>query len=100
MRIMTSTDLIPELRQAGWVLDRVRGGHYRGRHQDRPGIVVVPRPKKELGRWGAWDWGRRGACDVPPWRLLCAHSGQSRALETCPEADDERDAKCKTSAAP
>jgi predicted RNA binding protein YcfA (HicA-like mRNA interferase family) len=50
MRIMTSTDLIPELRQAGWVLDRVRGAHHVVRHQDRPGIVVVVRPKKGLGR--------------------------------------------------
>ena len=34
----------------------------------------------------------------PVERPLCAHHGQTRALETCPEADDERDAKCKTSA--
>ena len=50
MRIMTGADLIRELRQAGWVLDRVRGAHHVVRHQDRPGIVVVPRPTKELGR--------------------------------------------------
>jgi len=48
MRIMTGADLIRELRQAGWVLDRVRGGHHVVRHQ--AGIVVVVRPKKELGR--------------------------------------------------
>ena len=46
---MTSTDLIRLLRQAGWLLDRVAGSHHVFKHPGRPGIVVVPHPKKDLG---------------------------------------------------
>ena len=46
---MQSADLVRVLRQAGWVLDRVRGWHHVFRHPERPGIVVVPHPKKDLG---------------------------------------------------
>ena len=46
---MTSTDLIRELRRAGWTLDRVAGSHHVFKHPVRPGIVVVPHPKKDLG---------------------------------------------------
>ena len=47
---MKSADLICELRRAGWFLDRVRGSHHVFGHPDRPGHVVVPHPKKDLGR--------------------------------------------------
>ena len=46
---MTITDLIRLLRQAGWLLDRVAGSHHVFKHPGRPGIVVVPHPKKDLG---------------------------------------------------
>lgn len=46
---MTSADLIRELRQAGWVLDRVRGSHHVFKHPVRAGHIVVPHPKKDLG---------------------------------------------------
>jgi len=46
---MTSADLIRDLRQAGWVLDRVRGSHHVFNHAGRSEVVVVPHPKKELG---------------------------------------------------
>ena len=46
---MKSADLIRELLAAGWVLDRVRGSHHVFKHGSRPGIVVVPHPKKDLG---------------------------------------------------
>jgi predicted RNA binding protein YcfA (HicA-like mRNA interferase family) len=44
-----SADLIKELKAAGWMLDRIRGSHHVFRHKTRPGIVVVPHPKKDLG---------------------------------------------------
>jgi len=47
---MTSTDLIREIKKVGWVLDRVQGSHHVFKHPARPGIVVVPHPKKDLGR--------------------------------------------------
>ncbi len=46
---MKSADLIRELQAAGWRLDRVRGSHHVFKHSSRPGIVVVPHPKKALG---------------------------------------------------
>jgi predicted RNA binding protein YcfA (HicA-like mRNA interferase family) len=46
---MTSAELIRELHRAGWLLDRVRGSHHVFRHPTRPGHVVVPHPKKDLG---------------------------------------------------
>jgi len=46
---MSSADLMRELRQAGWVLDRVSGSHHVFKHAERPGVVVVPHPKKDLG---------------------------------------------------
>lgn len=47
---MSSADLIRELRKAGWQLARVNGSHHVFTHPKRPGIVVVPHPKKDLGK--------------------------------------------------
>lgn len=47
---MSSADLIRELRKAGWQLARVNGSHHVFTHPQRPGIVVVPHPKKDLGK--------------------------------------------------
>jgi predicted RNA binding protein YcfA (HicA-like mRNA interferase family) len=47
--IVKSADLIRELKAAGWILDRVRGSHHVFKHPARPGHVVVPHPKKDLG---------------------------------------------------
>jgi predicted RNA binding protein YcfA (HicA-like mRNA interferase family) len=44
-----SLDLIRELEAAGWLLDRVRGSHHVFKHAERPGHIVVPHPKKDLG---------------------------------------------------
>ena len=46
---MKSADLIRELNLAGWQLQRVRGSHHVFMHPVKPGIVVVPHPKKDLG---------------------------------------------------
>jgi predicted RNA binding protein YcfA (HicA-like mRNA interferase family) len=46
---MKSADLIRELKAAGWTLDRVRGSHHVFKHPTKPGIIVVPHPKKDLG---------------------------------------------------
>jgi predicted RNA binding protein YcfA (HicA-like mRNA interferase family) len=46
---MKSADLVREITKAGWVQDRVRGSHHVFKHPQRPGIVVVPHPKKDLG---------------------------------------------------
>ncbi|MFO1262780.1 MAG: type II toxin-antitoxin system HicA family toxin [Rhodoferax sp.] len=46
---MNSANLIKEMQRAGWQLDRVNGSHHVFKHPSRPGIVVVPHPKKDLG---------------------------------------------------
>lgn len=46
---MKSSALIRELERAGWTLDRVRGSHHVFRHPERPGIVVLPHQKEDLG---------------------------------------------------
>ena len=46
---MSSSDLIRQLQRAGWVLDRISGSHHVFKHLERPGIVVVPHPRKDLG---------------------------------------------------
>jgi predicted RNA binding protein YcfA (HicA-like mRNA interferase family) len=47
---MRSSDIIRDIKDAGWVLDRVRGSHHVFNHPHRPGHVVVPHPKKDLGK--------------------------------------------------
>jgi predicted RNA binding protein YcfA (HicA-like mRNA interferase family) len=46
---MKSDRLIHEIKKLGWVLNRVRGSHHVFTHPNKPGIVVIPHPKKELG---------------------------------------------------
>jgi predicted RNA binding protein YcfA (HicA-like mRNA interferase family) len=46
---MKSAYIIREIKSAGWELNRVRGSHHVFRHPTRPGHVVVPHPKKDLG---------------------------------------------------
>ncbi len=48
-KTVKGADLIRELRRAGWRLDRVRGSHHVFKHDVRPGHVVVPHPRKDLG---------------------------------------------------
>ena len=49
MRTIKSADIIRELLGADWTLDRVRGSHHIFKHPKRPGFIVVPHPKKDLG---------------------------------------------------
>lgn len=46
---MKSANLIRLLEAEGWALDRIRGSHHVFKHPVKPGIVVVPHPKKDLG---------------------------------------------------
>jgi len=47
---MNSAQLIKELEQSGWTLDRVRGSHYVYKHPTNPNIITVPYPQKDLGK--------------------------------------------------
>jgi predicted RNA binding protein YcfA (HicA-like mRNA interferase family) len=45
---MTSRDVIRRLLREGWRLVRSKGSHRQFMHPDRPGLVTVPHPKKQL----------------------------------------------------
>ena len=47
---MKSADLIKEVTAAGWMLNRTRGSHHVFTHPTRPGLVVIPHPKKDLSK--------------------------------------------------
>jgi predicted RNA binding protein YcfA (HicA-like mRNA interferase family) len=44
-----SADLIKLLEQDEWTLQRTKGSHHVFKHPVKPGHVVVPHPKKDLG---------------------------------------------------
>jgi predicted RNA binding protein YcfA (HicA-like mRNA interferase family) len=45
---MRSRAVIRKLEAYGWYEVRQTGSHKQFRHDDRPGLVTVPHPKKEL----------------------------------------------------
>jgi predicted RNA binding protein YcfA (HicA-like mRNA interferase family) len=47
---MNSRNLIAALEAAGWVLRSTKGSHHVFRHPERAGILVVPHPRKDLGK--------------------------------------------------
>jgi predicted RNA binding protein YcfA (HicA-like mRNA interferase family) len=38
------------LEEDGWLLVRTRGSHRQYKHPDKPGLVTVPHPKRDLPR--------------------------------------------------
>jgi predicted RNA binding protein YcfA (HicA-like mRNA interferase family) len=47
---MTSQEVIKRLLAEGWRQVRQRGSHRQFKHPERPGLVTVPHPKKDLPR--------------------------------------------------
>jgi len=45
---MNSREIIKRLEDDGWVLVRTRGSHHQFRHGEKPGLITVPHPKKDL----------------------------------------------------
>lgn len=45
---MDSRAVIRALESAGWELVRTRGSHHQFRHPERPDLVTVPHPKRDL----------------------------------------------------
>ncbi len=43
-----SRKIIQRLRRDGWELDRVRGSHHQFVHPERPGLVTVAHPVKDI----------------------------------------------------
>jgi predicted RNA binding protein YcfA (HicA-like mRNA interferase family) len=45
---VTSAEVIRRIGAAGWTLVRTKGSHQHFKHTNKPGIVTVPHPKKDL----------------------------------------------------
>ncbi len=45
---VNSSELIRLVEKDGWVLRRVRGSHHQFKHPEKPGLVTIPHPKKDL----------------------------------------------------
>jgi predicted RNA binding protein YcfA (HicA-like mRNA interferase family) len=45
---VTSAEVIRTLRADGWVLVRTKGSHQHFKHPNKPGIVTVPHPRKDI----------------------------------------------------
>lgn len=45
---MTSQEVIRRLLRDGWVQVRSKGSHRQFKHPERPGLVTVPHPKRDL----------------------------------------------------
>lgn len=45
---MNSREIIRLLKNGGWVEVRRRGSHAQFKHPEKPGVVTVPHPKRDL----------------------------------------------------
>jgi len=45
---MTSQEVIRRLVKDGWRRVRTKGSHHQFKHPQRPGLVTVPHPKKDI----------------------------------------------------
>jgi len=45
---MNSREVIRRLKQDGWILVRTKGSHHQFKHPEKPGLVTVPHPKRDL----------------------------------------------------
>ena len=48
--LTNSRDIKRRLEQEGWVVDRVTGSHHVFKHPRQLETIVLPHPKKDLGR--------------------------------------------------
>jgi predicted RNA binding protein YcfA (HicA-like mRNA interferase family) len=49
-QVLSSAALIRMVEEAGWVLARAKGSHHIFKHPDKPGLVVVPHPRRMMKR--------------------------------------------------
>ncbi|MED0716412.1 type II toxin-antitoxin system HicA family toxin [Aeribacillus composti] len=48
MKSYSSKELIKIIQQDGWYIVRTSGSHNQFKHPTKPGLVTIPRPKKDL----------------------------------------------------
>ncbi len=47
---MKSSDVMKKLEKDGWQLVRINGSHHHFKHPEKPGLVTLPHPKKDIPR--------------------------------------------------
>ena len=60
---MDSRAIIRRLEAEGWLLVRTRGSHRQYKHPDKPGLVTVPHPKRDLPRGTLAEHFQAGGLD-------------------------------------
>jgi predicted RNA binding protein YcfA (HicA-like mRNA interferase family) len=50
IKILSSAALIRMVEEAGWAFARAKGSHHIYKHPDRPGLVVIPHPRRTVKR--------------------------------------------------
>lgn len=48
MKSYSSRELISLINADGWYLARTVGDHHHFRHPEKPGVVTIPHPKKDV----------------------------------------------------
>ena len=67
MASIGSRDVLKELKEDGWRRVRQKGSHVQLRHPEKPGLVTVPHPKKDLPLGTAASIYKADGL-TPPWR--------------------------------
>lgn len=49
-KVLSSAALIRMVEDAGWVFDRANGSHHIYKHPNKPGLVVIPHPRRAMKR--------------------------------------------------
>lgn len=47
-KLLSSAALIRIVEEAGWVFDRAKGSHHIYKHPSKPGLVVIPHPRRTM----------------------------------------------------
>jgi predicted RNA binding protein YcfA (HicA-like mRNA interferase family) len=50
MKVLSSGELIRMVEEAGWLFDRAKGSHHIYKHPEKPGLVVIPHPRRTMKR--------------------------------------------------
>jgi predicted RNA binding protein YcfA (HicA-like mRNA interferase family) len=60
---MNSRDIIRAIERDGWRRVRVTGDHFHFRHPDKPGLVTVPHPRRDVAPGTLRSMERKAVCD-------------------------------------
>ena len=66
MASISSRDVLRDLNDDGWAQVRQKGSHVQLKHPEKPGLITVPHPKRDLPRGTAANIYKRAGL-TPPW---------------------------------